>query len=106
MLVSTPEEETTVNARERGRRTARTLTGVLAVTTVVGSGVGAVVLWHGTGEAKASASEQTTTESGATESNTDPTPTSTPQSTGNGPSAGGLVAPSRGGSSHATSKGS
>ncbi|AXH34105.1 hypothetical protein DVJ78_00420 [Humibacter sp. BT305] len=102
-----------MNARERGRRTARALTGVLAVTTVVGSGVGAVVLWHGTEEAKASASESSPAETGATESgttgsesSTSPTPTSTPQSTGTGSSTGGLVAPSQGGSGHATSKGS
>lgn len=99
-----------MNARERGRRTARTLTGVLAVATVIGSGVGAVVLWRGTEEAKASASELSTgtTESGTTgsQSSTSPTPTSTPHSTGSGSSTGGLVAPSQGGSSHATTKGS
>lgn len=97
-----------MNARERGRRTARTLTGVLAVTTVVGSGIGAAVLWHGTEEAKASAAEPSTTDDGSTGSSSSPspTPTSTPQTGGSGSTSGGLVAPSLGGSSHATTKGS
>lgn len=78
-----------MNARDRGRRTVRVLTGALVASTVIGSGVGAAVLWQNTSESKASAA-QSSTDTGS----------------GSSSSGSGLVAPSRGGSTHGTTRGS